>query len=289
MGDNPIERVCTKCHKVLPLSSFYNDKRSKIGVTAQCRKCTDERHRIYQQTDRGKIVTRRYVQSEKCKDTLRRYSRSDRCKELDKNRRKTDKYRNRIKRYEQSDKRKEYERRYRETDSYREVIKKYHQSDKCKETTRRRGARRRSGVGGRISDIMGYGMYMGLKHRKGRRKWESFVDYDLKDLMKHLEKQFVEGMNWDNYGRGIGKWHVDHILPLTAFCYENEMDIDFKRCWALSNLRPLWGADNISKSDKIIKPFQPSLDILLYKGEIKNKVDMTVKDLHSVYKCDIVS
>jgi hypothetical protein len=283
-----IEKYCTKCHQLLPLSLFYNDKKSKLGVTSQCRKCTDERHRIYNLTDSAKESVKRYYRK-RGKDVIKEYQKSDKYKECRKRYEASERCKIKQRKFEESDKRKQYLISYRKTDSYHEVIRRYQQSDKCKETTKRRGARRRSGVGGRISDIMRYGMYMGLKHRKGRRHWESFVDYDLKDLMKHLEKQFVDGMNWDNYGRGIGKWHIDHILPLTAFCYENEMDIDFKRCWSLSNLRPLWGADNISKSDKIIKPFQPSLDVLLYKGEIKNKVDTTIKELHSVYKCVIVS
>jgi hypothetical protein len=115
------------------------------------------------------------------------------------------------------------------------------------------------------------------------------VGYGLKELMVHIEKQFVDGMSWDNYGQGIGKWHVDHIIPQSIFGYVNSNDLDFKCCWALSNLRPMWWDENISKGGKIIKPFQPSLDRVLYKGVIKNKVDMTIKDLSSVYKCGILS
>jgi hypothetical protein len=47
--------------------------------------------------------------------------------------------------------------------------------------------------------------------------------------------------------------------PITAFNFNTPEDIDFKRCWALSNLQPLWARDNLSKQNKLIKPFQPSL------------------------------
>jgi hypothetical protein len=35
-----------------------------------------------------------------------------------------------------------------------------------------------------------------------------------------------------------------------SFKFETPEDPDFKACWALSNLRPLWSTDNIRKSDK---------------------------------------
>lgn len=55
-------------------------------------------------------------------------------------------------------------------------------------------------------------------------------------------------MSWENYG----KWHVDHIQPITSFKFEDTNDDDFKKCWCLNNLQPLWGYDNISKSNKML-------------------------------------
>jgi hypothetical protein len=53
-------------------------------------------------------------------------------------------------------------------------------------------------------------------------------------------------MSWENYG----KWHVDHIRPKASFHYTNPDDEEFKQCWALRNLRPLWGKENSAKKDK---------------------------------------
>lgn len=78
-------------------------------------------------------------------------------------------------------------------------------------------------------------------------------------MRNHLEAQFAPGMTWENHGNGDGRWHVDHKIPLSAFNYETPDDIDFKRCWALSNLQPMWAADNIKKGAKLTAPFQPSL------------------------------
>lgn len=94
-----------------------------------------------------------------------------------------------------------------------------------------------------------------LRGNKNGAHWEDIVGFTLNDLMHHLEKQFTDGMTWDNYG----KWEIDHIIPITAFNFSSFNDYDFKRCWALNNLQPLWEADNIHKSDKVIGGFQPSL------------------------------
>ena len=87
-------------------------------------------------------------------------------------------------------------------------------------------------------------------HVSGRRKplLELLVDYTVTVLKAHLEKQFTEGMTWENHGA----WHIDHIIPICAFNYESPGDLDFKRCWALGNLQPLWAEDNIKKGIKAV-------------------------------------
>lgn len=84
-----------------------------------------------------------------------------------------------------------------------------------------------------------------LVGRKAGRRWEEVVGYSLDDLMAHLESQFWPGMSWDNFGT----WHIDHIVPRSAFSFESTDDPEFRDCWALSNLQPLWAADNLHKSD----------------------------------------
>ena len=73
------------------------------------------------------------------------------------------------------------------------------------------------------------------------------LSYTVDELMEHLEKKFVDGMNWDNYGK---VWHVDHIKPASWFSYKSTEDKEFQECWALSNLQPLFAKDNLSKGNK---------------------------------------
>jgi len=82
--------------------------------------------------------------------------------------------------------------------------------------------------------------------RRGMAKTHRTFDilgYTPTQLMRHLESQFVEGMSWDN----TDEWHIDHIRPASSFTFTSMDDPEFKACWALDNLQPLWGPDNLSK------------------------------------------
>lgn len=49
----------------------------------------------------------------------------------------------------------------------------------------------------------------------------------------------------------IDLWHVDHVIPKSLFRYETEADEEFRLCWSLPNLAPMWGSKNVSKSDTL--------------------------------------
>lgn len=87
-----------------------------------------------------------------------------------------------------------------------------------------------------------------LKDGKVGRSWENLAGYTVEDLMRHLEVLLLPGMNWSNYGfRG---WHIDHIRPVASFRYDSYDHPQFRECWSLSNLQPLWAVDNLRKRDK---------------------------------------
>jgi hypothetical protein len=74
------------------------------------------------------------------------------------------------------------------------------------------------------------------------------LQYSPEELINHLEKQFKDDMTWDNYGI----WHVDHKLPITSFDIQEMGDEEFMKCWCLDNLQPMWGEENIRKSNKVL-------------------------------------
>jgi len=66
-------------------------------------------------------------------------------------------------------------------------------------------------------------------------------------LKKHLETQFTDNMNWNNYG--YYGWHIDHIKPCSSF--DLSKDLEQRKCFNYKNLQPLWAKDNLIKSDNI--------------------------------------
>lgn len=77
--------------------------------------------------------------------------------------------------------------------------------------------------------------------------FSEYIGCSQDELKKHIESKFTEGMNWENYGHGEGKWTIDHKTPLSSAKTEEEM---YKLCH-YTNLQPMWYIDNIKKSNKI--------------------------------------
>lgn len=84
-----------------------------------------------------------------------------------------------------------------------------------------------------------------LRDGAASAKWSEYLGYQPQELAQHLERQFVRGMGWHN----MGEWHIDHIVPVAAFDFERPTDPDFRACYSLANLRPIWARDNLAKGD----------------------------------------
>ena len=92
-------------------------------------------------------------------------------------------------------------------------------------------------------------IYQVLKENNINKNGHYFeiLKYTPEDLISHLETKFTNGMTWDNYG----EWHVDHVKPISSYIILEIGDDEFMNCWSLNNLQPLWGKENISKSNKL--------------------------------------
>jgi len=87
------------------------------------------------------------------------------------------------------------------------------------------------------------GIFKNIKNQK-KPKTLQLLGCSIKVLKKHIEAKFKEGMSWKNYG----KWHVDHIKPISKF---NLIDKEEqKKCFHFSNLQPLWATENLKKGSK---------------------------------------
>jgi Uri superfamily endonuclease len=71
----------------------------------------------------------------------------------------------------------------------------------------------------------------------------NYLGCNIKDFFDYLERKFEKGMTWDNQG----EWHIDHIKPCSSF--DLSLDEEIQKCFHYTNLQPLWGEDNIKKSN----------------------------------------
>jgi len=68
----------------------------------------------------------------------------------------------------------------------------------------------------------------------------------IKHFLEYVESKFEHGMTWNNYGKGLKRWGVDHIKPCASF--DLSKPEEQKTCFNYKNLRPMWNKDNFSKS-----------------------------------------
>jgi len=95
-----------------------------------------------------------------------------------------------------------------------------------------------------------------------------------KECNKWLESQFLPGMTWEN--RDL--WHIDHMKPLESF---DALDPEEQRkACHYTNLQPLWGPENMRKSNKEIYDMEWRDEWYIKLGEeyvsrkeqVKNKI-----------------
>ena len=238
------EKKCSRCGNIKPIDEFYNDKDSKDGKGYRCKACRQ-------------ILTLswRKRNPEQVKSTMKKWEDINRKR---RNLQKMEEYNQNKDERKQYYKQKNSEYYQNNKEKINENACKWRQNnlDKSRATMRKAMAKIRSTPCGKLNSSMRRGMNFSLKGQKGGKKWLTLVDFTVQELKAHLEKQFTGDMTWENQG---SYWHVDHKIPIAVFNFETPEDIDFKRCWALKNLQPLEAIENIKKSAKIGKTFQPSL------------------------------
>lgn len=239
-------KTCTKCGETKDNGEFGRNKGGKFGTRGICKECTREYHRRlrieHPEKTRGASKKYKAANKEKVAEAGRAYYQANKVKAKE----------SRAKRY-QDNKEHELERNRRWSKAnYEKVL----------EIGKRYDAKRRSTPKGRLDNAISAGIHRGLKRgSKSGRHTFSLLGYSIDELVSHLERQFQPGMTWENYGKK--GWEVDHILPRSVFNYETPDDIDFKRCWSLDNLQPLWGPENWSKGGSIYCAFQPALALAM--------------------------
>ena len=230
-------RTCTRCGEAKPATKefFYENPRSRGGLAAICRTCIIAAVRAHRRTDHAKAVAKSYR------------ARSD-IREIDRTR---DRLRKRVRNDETKEKARIASARYRSTKNGKVKLNAFKRRYNGRPEVKARVAeierqKRASNPTYRITQGVSAVIRSALAASgdyKARRPWWTLVGYTAEELARHLERQFVKGMGWNN----MGEWHIDHIVPLVTFKFTSANDPEFKAAWALTNLRPLWSKANRSK------------------------------------------
>ncbi|MDN6292249.1 MAG: hypothetical protein L0J35_04160 [Tetragenococcus halophilus] len=243
-------KTCSRCGESKPATTEYyvKDKRLKCGLRAICKECNrryrkENKHKMkrYYEENKKTILEQKKRYHEENKEEIMEYKK----KRYEKNK---DKHLDWQKEYYQKNKQKvrkyktENADRIREVGKARRKRKKEHIARVQREYTYRR---RREDTEFRLLDVCRKRLYKAVKNNRKSAKTIELIGCSTEHLKHHLEKQFKEGMSWENYG----EWHIDHIMPCASFDFSKPEHQ--KECFNYMNLQPLWAEENIRKSDKV--------------------------------------
>lgn len=98
------------------------------------------------------------------------------------------------------------------------------------------------------------GLYNAVKLGRMPRKKEyvyalTYLGCEVPEFKSCIESKFTDGMAWENWGKGKGKWQLDHIKPLCSFDLTNQEHLS-EVCHH-SNIQPLWHDDNMKKGPSL--------------------------------------
>ena len=208
-------KTCTMCRVVKPAitENFEPQALGKFGLTARCRPC--QKARYAELRARPDQQARQKAWRDDNKDVVQRHNA-----------------------------------KWRAANTSTEYVAAWRAKnlEHAREQDRNRNKRRRREdpaflLRGRISARL----HTMLRGKAGRAS-EEILGYTCEELRRHIERQFSKGMTWAKVH--AGEIEIDHITPVSSFSILSTDDPDFRVCWALSNLQPLWALDNRRKQAK---------------------------------------
>lgn len=229
-------KTCYDCKKTLNIEMFGRDKRSKDGHKGQCKACKRVESAAWRAQNKDYAQKYRAENKDKSLEYSRKYY-HDNKKELNKRRAE----------YSQKHKDKEAARKkeWYEANKERVLKKKKDRYEANKEEIIRRETDRcRNNIQEVIKKSLRARLRQSLKRNTKVGSAVRDLGCSIAELKLHLEKQFADGMTWENYG----KWHIDHIIPLASFDLTDREQL-LQACH-YTNLQPLWAEDNLRKGAK---------------------------------------
>jgi len=155
------------------------------------------------------------------------------------------------KKYFQSEKGKTALNKYKKSEKGKATLARIYSSEKFKEENRKRLKRYYkedpkfrffNGMRSRVKE------FLRKKNSHKENKLFKYIGCSKQHFINHIEKQFRQGMSWDNWGK---VWELDHIVPLASFKDLNEKN--FNIAFNYRNHQPLLVKENSYKRAKFNK------------------------------------
>lgn len=145
---------------------------------------------------------------------------------------------------------------YRSDPGVREEIAKYHKNwviNNREKQNKKSKERKKNNPLLKLQNNIYSAVNRGVKkfsNNKGRSTLDILGVAHWEEFKLHIENQWEEKMNWGNWGIGKNNstWHIDHKIPLSS---ANNIE-ELIKLNHHSNMRPMWGSDNIRKKNNII-------------------------------------
>lgn len=219
-------KKCNKCNIEKELIEFSKDSKGKYGVKGQCKQCIKEYDK--EKNIRNKSIYQQYYldNKEKINNYSQEYYNNNREELL-------------IKQTKYGKDNPEVRRRA--TAKYLKSNPEYQNQYRKNRYNNDPQFKLRIILGNRLNEV--------LKKNKTYKTSNiiTLLGCTLDELKHHLEKQFINGMSWENHGV---YWEVDHIIPCDFFDLSNIYHQ--QQCFHYTNLQPLNKTENRIKSNKIL-------------------------------------
>jgi hypothetical protein len=230
-----------------PICPVCGNSFEKSKLKKYCsRKCGNRySSRTYHKKHKEKIKAYSYIYWQKNKEKKKEYGKIYRQKNKEK-----------IKKYikDTKEKRKERQKKYREEnkEKVKNIKKNYYNKNKktiLEKQKKYRTKKCKNDINYKLRRIIRrriYGVLIESKKANKSNKTFDLLGCNILEVREHLEKQFKDGMTWENHG----EWHIDHIIPCASFDLTDPEQQ--KKCFHYTNIQPLWASENLSKGAKIL-------------------------------------
>ena len=230
------KKQCAKCNQEKDLELFHRASRNKDGRNSYCKECMQE----YTILNKKSIKKSKNKYNEKRRLEVKENQRIKKEKAL---------LEAPIKKELARQKRIEHQRIYRLNNlEKKKLIDKEYRERTRSQRNRKDKERKSKDPQYRISVNLRVRLNKAIENNQKIGSAIDDLGCSVDFLKSYLESLFQPGMTWDNYGKGVGTWQIDHIEALCLFDLTNRDQ--FLKANHYSNLQPIWYWDHLEKTQQ---------------------------------------